>query len=41
MSEENKWGQDPQDTGRTVLTEENALDTNGNADTGQCSRNWH
>ena len=37
MSEENKWGQDPQDTGRTVLTEENALDTNGNADTGSAA----
>ena len=34
MSEENRWGQDPQGTDRNVPTEENALNTYGNADTG-------
>ena len=34
MSEENRWGQDPQGTDQNVPTEENALNTYGNADTG-------
>lgn len=34
MSEENRWGQDPQETDRNVPTEENALNIYGNADTG-------
>ena len=34
MSEENRWGQDPQGTDRNIPTEENALNTYGNADTG-------
>ena len=34
MSEENRWGQDPQGPDRNVPTGENALNTYGNADTG-------
>ena len=37
MSEENRWGQDPQDANKTVPTEENALNTYGNADTGSAA----